>query len=128
MNLPWSGKAPAISLKCDCGTEASVGYRERWTCPSCGRVYNTSGIPEDDYAALLTMSRRYRRIGWALMGVIASITLFLMLFGYPFQVFIVIPGILIVWFTYVQPALRKKYRARMGELTKSWELTAESGV
>jgi hypothetical protein len=118
-------KPPPISLTCDCGEQTSVAYGERWACPKCGRRYDTGDIPEGEYRELTELSRRYRRAGWALVTAAAAMTLFLALFGLPYQVFIVVPAILLVWFTYIRPILRRRYRRRIGELTSSWHLHGE---
>ena len=44
--------APRITLRCDCGAEALVAFGDRWTCESCGRTYDTAGIPEADFQAI----------------------------------------------------------------------------
>ncbi len=119
-------KAPAISLTCDCGEHGSVGYGERWTCPACGRRYDTRDIPQADYQELVDVTRRYRRLGWVLVGVIAALTLFMAVAGLPYQVFVMLPAILLVWFTYVRPIMRRRYRRRIGELTSSWQLHGEA--
>ncbi len=121
-------KAPPISLTCDCGAAAKLGYGERWTCPDCGRVYDTRDIPEGEYRELAGLSRRYRMIGFGLVAVLAAFTLFLVIFGLPFQVFIALPAVLLFWFTYVRPIMRRRYRRRIGELTSTWKLHGEPGT
>jgi hypothetical protein len=118
-------KAPLISLTCDCGAQASVGYGERWRCEACGRTYDASHIPEREYQALVAIQRRYRSVGWALMGVLAVLVLALALSGQPIQIMAGLPVILIAWFTYGRPLMRRRYRRRIRELTRSWELHAE---
>jgi Flp pilus assembly protein TadB len=119
-------KAPPISLKCDCGAQAKVAYGERWQCPECGRSYDTRDIPEHEYRQLQGLSRRYRMIGLGLVAVLAAFTLFLVIYGLPFQVFIALPAILLFWFTYVRPIMRRRYKRRLGELTATWELHGEA--
>ena len=53
-------REPPITITCDCGTAASLAYGERWTCPTCGKTWNTSQIPRQEYDALLRHVRRYR--------------------------------------------------------------------
>jgi hypothetical protein len=119
-------KAPPISLTCDCGEQASVGHGERWTCPACGRRYDTGDIPAAEYQELVDVARRYRLVGWVLVVVIAAMTLFLAVAGLPYQVFVMLPAILLVWFTYVRPVMRRRYRRRIAELTSSWQLHGET--
>jgi hypothetical protein len=53
-------RKPPITLTCDCGTATAVAYGERWTCPECGKTWDTSRIPREEYEALLRSVRRYR--------------------------------------------------------------------
>jgi hypothetical protein len=118
--------APRITLRCDCGAEALVAYGERWTCESCGRTYDTAGIPEADWRAIQDMRRRYRIVGYTGIVLIAALVLLLALTAQQFQLLIGLPAILIVWFVYVRPFMRGRYRRRVGELQRSWTLHAES--
>jgi uncharacterized protein (DUF983 family) len=118
--------APRITLRCDCGnSEAMVAYGERWTCESCGRTYDTSGIPAADFAAIQAMRRRYRIVGYVGALLVAAFMLLLALTAQPFQLFIGLPFILLLWFTYVRPVMRSRYLRRVGELQRTWTLKAE---
>ena len=118
--------APRITLRCDCGNaEAMVAYGERWTCESCGRTYDTSGIPAADFAAIQAMRRRYRIVGYVGALLVAAFMLLLALTAQPFQLFIGLPFILLLWFTYVRPVMRSRYLRRVGELQRTWTLKAE---
>ncbi len=117
-------KPPPITLTCDCGESASVVFGERWTCPACGRVYDTSGIPPDEYRAIEAVARRYRRIGWALVGVVGAFTLFLALTNHPVQILVGLPAIVMVWFIYVRPLMRRRFRKALGT-TPTWNLKAD---
>jgi len=117
---------PRITLRCDCGrSEAYVAYGERWTCESCGRTYDTKGIPAEDFEAIETLRRRYRIAGYAGVSLVAAFVLILALTAQEFQLFIGLPFILLVWFTYVRPFMRTRYRRRVGELQRTWTLKAE---
>ena len=56
---------------------------------------------------------------------IAAFVLLLALTAQEFQLFIGLPAILLVWFIYVRPFMRSRYRRRVGELQRSWTLRAE---
>jgi hypothetical protein len=118
--------SPRITLRCDCGAEERVAYGDRWTCASCGRTYDTAGIPEADFRAIESLRRRYRIAGLAGVSVIAAFVLLLALTAQQFQLFIGLPSILLVWFIYVRPFMRRRYYARVRELTRSWTLRAEA--
>ena len=117
--------APRITLRCDCGADALVAYGERWTCESCGRTYDTTGIPEADFQAIESLRRRYRMWGYIGVSLLALLVLVLALTAQQYQLFIGLPGILLVWFSYVRPSMRSRYRRRVGELQRSWTLRAE---
>lgn len=117
--------APRITLRCDCGAETLVAYGDRWTCDACGRTYDTSNIPADDYAAIQALRRRYRIVGYTGVALVAAFVLLLALTAQEFQLFIGLPFILLVWFMYVRPAMRSRYRRRVGELQRTWTLKAE---
>ena len=84
--------APRITLRCDCGAEELVAYGERWTCGSCGRTYDTAGIPSADFEAIQSLRRRYRIIGYTGVALIAAFVLLLALTAQEFQLFIGLPG------------------------------------
>jgi hypothetical protein len=118
-------RAPRITLRCDCGADALVAYGERWTCESCGRTYDTTEIPDADFQAIQSLRRRYRLIGALGVALVAAFVLFLALTAQEFQLFIGLPTVLLVWFMYVRPFMRTRYRRRVLELTRSWTLRAE---
>jgi hypothetical protein len=118
--------APRITLRCDCGeSEALVAYGDQWTCDACGRTYDTTGIPAADFEAIQALRKRYRILGYTGVALIAALVLLLALTAQPFQLFIGLPFILLVWFTYVRPVMRSRYRRRVGELQRTWTLRAE---
>lgn len=116
-------KPPRITLHCDCGAEEKVAYGQQWTCGHCGRRYDTTDIPAEDYSALLRIRRRYQMIGWALASVVALFVLLLAIANHPLQILAGLPIILLIWFVYVRPVLRRRYRRALASRPK-WELRA----
>ena len=55
-------KGPLITVTCECGQRRELRYDERWKCDGCGRRYDTSRIPLDEYAAIRRTQLRYRMI------------------------------------------------------------------
>jgi hypothetical protein len=118
-------KAPPITLRCDCGRgEASVAYGERWTCPRCGRAYDTNAIPSSEYESIVSLQRRYRMIGWVLAAVVAAFVLFLAVANQPLQILAGLPLILGSWFLYVRPLLRRRFLRAIADRPQ-WDLRAE---
>lgn len=109
-----------ITVRCDCGEIAYVGYGDAWSCPTCGRRWNTSQIPKDEYWGIMYEMRRYRLqvIGAALvLGLGCGILLASQ--GRRF-----VPMALLVmtfWFVFYMPRWRKKVRLRARSLPR-WQL------
>jgi hypothetical protein len=111
---------PAITVTCDCGRTGRVQYGERFEC-ECGRAYTTEDIPEADYAAIRTVDRRYRRIGWAGGLAFAAVILFVTL-TQPFLLLAVVPAGMLGWFGFVRPVVRRRHWQDVQALTRSWKL------
>ena len=119
-------KGPRITVRCDCGAEARLHYGDRWECEQCGRRYDTSSIPEAQYREIESIVRRYRLLGYGLGVVLAALVLVLVLQDQPFVLLATLPAILMVWFLYGRPFLRRRYRRAIAAAPR-WELRPESG-
>ena len=117
--------SPSITLRCDCGTEGHAEYGERWSCPNCGRSYDTSQIPSADYDAIQSLDRRYRRASQAVVAVMALVVLAIAITGQLLPILAALGVVLIGWFLYIKPFVHRRHKRAVGELTRKWELTAE---
>lgn len=72
--------APPVTLTCECGAVERVKYGERWTCPSCGRSYDTSRIPLDAYRTRTRIVSRYRLLTLGPLAVLAAVLVPLVVF------------------------------------------------
>lgn len=114
---------PPITLRCECGTEGRVTYGERLTCLGCGRVYDTSRIPEAEYRERTAVVRRYRLVALGPLAVLAAIMVPLVVFVDSNLIFLM--GLLA--FAYIllfMPLVRR--RMKRGVRTgPGWDLRAE---
>lgn len=117
-------RGPPITLRCDCGASARVGFGSRWTCPDCGKVYDTNRIPATEYNRIGSIQTRFRLIGLVLITFVALGLLALVIWGYPFQIFIALPGILLGWYLFVKPTMRRRYMQAMASRPE-WTLHPE---
>jgi hypothetical protein len=101
-----------------------VAYGERWTCPRCGRAYDTNTIPAGEYHSIVSLRRRYQLIGWALAAAVAALVLFLAVANQPLQILAGLPLILLTWFLYVRPLLRRRFRRAIADRPR-WDIHAE---
>jgi hypothetical protein len=113
-----------ITLQCDCGKLAAITYGERWTCPDCGKTWDTSQIPREEYDRLLGSVRRYRLLVLgppvALAAVLVPMAVFVGIqWGILLFVLVMAYGLLAV------PRLRTKAAERVLGNTRQWELHPE---
>jgi hypothetical protein len=118
-------KKPRITLTCDCGASGLAAYGETWTCPECGKSYDTSSIPSADYEEILSLDRRYRLAGFAVVGVLAILVLVVALTGQTISIFAGLAVALLSWFLYFKPLVHRKHKKSVAKLTRSWELEAQ---
>ena len=101
-----------------------MAYGERWECARCGRLYDTASIPRAEYDSILALRRRYRMVGWGLAAVVAAFVLFLAVANQPLQILAGLPLILVTWFLYVRPLLRRRYLRAIADRPR-WQVRAE---
>jgi hypothetical protein len=117
-------REPPISLTCDCGAAASLAYGERWTCPECGKTWDTSQIPRAEYDALLADIRRYRLLVFAPAVGLAVILIPLAVLvdvRFAFLLFV----LELAFSLMVVPPLRRRASMRVLTNTPSWRLSPD---
>ncbi len=112
---------PPITIACECGEKRDLRYGETWTCERCGRTWDTNDIPREQYQLIRSTQLRFRLLPIALGLVVATAALFFVLTGNFFSLFILLPLSTMVWFFFLRPAHRKRYRRAIAELPR-WEL------
>jgi hypothetical protein len=112
---------PPIAVTCECGAKRDLGYGEEWTCESCGRRWDTKQIPAEQYEAIRKTQLRFRVLPVVYGLVVAGAAIFFTLTGNIFSVFILLPLALMLWFYFLQPFHRRRYRRAIAELPR-WEL------
>jgi hypothetical protein len=63
-------------------------------------------------------------VGWVLAAVVAAFVLFLAVSNQPLQILAGLPLILVSWFLYVRPLLRRRFLRAIADRPQ-WELHAE---
>ncbi|MBI3647258.1 MAG: hypothetical protein HY240_00610 [Actinobacteria bacterium] len=116
-------RGATITIKCDCGQVQYVPYGESWTCPACGRRWNTNQIPAEEYWGIMREMRGYRLrvIGVAL--ILAGVFAVLFITTGPGAISLV-PLVMGGWFFFYMPRWRRKVRAATRRLPK-WQLHPE---
>jgi Flp pilus assembly protein TadB len=117
-------KGPPITVTCECGERRELFYGERWTCPACGRAYDSRNIPEAEYAAIRRLQLRFRALPIALGVVIAGLAILFTLTDNIVGVFFLMPVGTISWFVFIRPTHRRRYREAIADLPH-WDLRAD---
>ncbi len=117
-------RGPLITVECDCGERHGLFYGERWECPSCGRAYDSNQIPREEYDRVRSTQRRYRALPVLFGLAIALLGLLFTLTGNSFSVLLLLPVGITVWFVFLRPVHRTRYRAAIQDLPR-WTLRAE---
>jgi uncharacterized membrane protein YjjP (DUF1212 family) len=100
-----------------------LAYGERWQCGRCGRTWDTSRIPEQDYQAIKRIQRRYAAVPLAVFAVVLATCILFMVFGRVYAI-ILLPVALTFWFMFIRPLQRRRMRRRIAELPE-WKLEPE---
>jgi hypothetical protein len=117
-------RGPPISVTCECGEKRDLRYGETWDCERCGKRWNTRQIPAEQYELIRRTQLRFRVVPIALGSVVAALAIFFTVTGNIFNVFVLLPMAMVVWFSFVRPAHRRRYRRAIADLPR-WELRPE---
>jgi hypothetical protein len=117
-------RGPPITVTCECGSKHDLAYGDRWTCENCGRAYDSNRIPREEYDVIRRTQLRFRVLPVALGLVVLALAMFFTLTGNVFSVFFLLPVGLMLWFVFLRPLHRRRYRAAIADLPR-WDLRAE---
>ena len=114
-------RGPPITITCECGEKRNLHYGEEWQCERCGKRWDTRQIPAEQYDAIRRLQWRFRRVPIVLGLLVAALAIFFTLTGNVFNVFVLLPLAMVVWFSFVRPAHQRRYRRAIADLPR-WEL------
>lgn len=117
-------QGPPVTITCVCGRKGKVRYGDTWTCDDCQRTWNTSRVPRREYDQIRNLQLRYRLLPIALGLLVASAAAFFILTGNGRGVFVLLPVALILWFVFVRPSFRRRYRNAIARRQK-WHIQQE---
>src|SRR3954454_20366953 len=116
--------APKITITCDCGETQRVDYGESYTC-TCGRSWSTRSIPEDEYARIRSLDRRYRIAGYAAAAAFGALVLFFILTR-PIELIFLAPLTMALGCALIGLCIRRRHWRQIQELTRRWTIQAEA--
>jgi hypothetical protein len=109
-----------ITIRCDCGGVGYAPHGATWDCGECGRSWDTSQIPADEYWAIMREMRQSRLRVMAAALALTIAMLILVPFAGP-KVLILLPVLLSFWFLFYMPRWRRRTRERAQSLQR-WKL------
>lgn len=116
-------RGPPITVRCDCGGIGYVPYSQSWACPACGRTWNTSQIPAEEYWGIMREMRRLRlTVITTALALVLPIAALVPLAG--LRILVLLPLVMSFWFMFYMPRWRRRVRERSRNLSK-WELRPE---
>jgi hypothetical protein len=118
-------KGPMITVTCECGERRELRYGERWKCDGCGRRFDTSKIPLDEYAAIRRTQVRHRMVP-LISGLILLVGVIVFwLTGRTYGALIAVPFLLASWVVFGRPFFRSRYRRKLAENLPTWNIKAD---
>jgi hypothetical protein len=117
-------RGPPITVTCECGERHDLAYGDRWTCERCGRSYDSSRIPREEYEVIRRLQLRFRALPVGVGMLVLALAVVFTLTGNVFSVFFLLPLGMMLWFVMLRPAHRKRYREAIAQLPR-WDLRAE---
>lgn len=117
-------RGPPITLTCECGERRDLRYGERWRCEKCGRTWDTTRIPVEEYAAIRHGQLRQLMAPGAAAIVVAAAAVALVLSGRALGAIVLVPLVAYLWSQFVRPARRRRRYREIGELPR-WEVKQE---
>jgi len=114
---------PPITIRCECGDTRDVAYGERWVCERCGRAWDTSQIPAEEYHGLLRRIRRRQLEAFGLGAALAAILIPLIAVVSASFIYLV-PTAMAGWLFLYRPFWRRRVH-RAAQSAPRWELHPE---
>jgi hypothetical protein len=115
-------KGPLITVTCECGQRRELRYGERWRCEGCGRRFDTSKIPLEEYAAIRRTQIRYRLVPLISGLFLLAAVIVFWIEGRAFSALIAVAFLVASWSLFGRPFFRHRYRRAMSKNVPTWTI------
>ena len=118
-------KGPLITVTCECGQRCELRYGERWNCNGCGRRFDTTKIPLEEYAAIRRTQLRFRMFPLlaGLLLLVCVIVFFLT--GRTYGALVAFPFLIASWGVFAKPLYRARYRRALTKNVPTWTIKSD---
>jgi hypothetical protein len=118
-------KGPLITVTCECGERRDLKYGEQWKCEGCGRRFDTTKIPLEEYAAIRRTQIRYRLFPLS-AGILLLVAVILFwVEGGAFRALVAVAFLLASWGVFGRPFYRARYRRALSNNTPTWTIKSD---
>ena len=117
-------RGPPITVTCECGEKRELRYGERWRCEDCGRRYDTSRIPVQEYAALRRDRVHDRILPSAIFAFALAVAIVSVAVGRPPAPIVIVPTIGFLWGSFIRPKRRRRRLKAIAERPR-WQIRAD---
>jgi hypothetical protein len=119
-------KGPLLTITCTCGRTRKLRFGDEWTCEDCGRSWDTSRLPRDEYEAIRRLQLRYRMLPVLFGLLVVALAVMFTLTGNAGAVVLLLPLALLCWFQFLRAAHRRRFRNAVATRRREWRLRGES--
>lgn len=117
-------RGPPLAITCACGRKKSVRFGDTWTCEGCGRTWDTSRIPREEYNEIRRVQLRFRMLPVIVGLLVVALAAFFTLTGNAPSVIPLLPVALLGWFVFLRMPHRRRYQKAI-EKRRKWTLRGE---
>jgi hypothetical protein len=118
-------KGPLITVKCECGERRDLKYGEQWKCEGCGRRFDTTKIPLEEYAAIRRTQIRYRLFPLSAGLLLLVAVILFWVEGGAFRALVAVAFLLASWGVFGRPFYRARYRRALSRNTPTWTIKSD---
>jgi Flp pilus assembly protein TadB len=114
-------RGPPITLTCECGERRYLRYGDRWTCEECGRTWDTTRIPVEQYAAIRRTQLRFRRVPLIISVLAVICVVAFIIVGKALGGLLLVAVVATTWSMFFRPLHRRRYREALAQLP-TWQI------
>jgi hypothetical protein len=114
-------RGPPITLTCECGERRYLRYGDRWTCEECGRTWDTTRIPVEQYAAIRRTQLRFRRVPLTISVLALICVVAFIIVGKALGGLLLVAVVATTWSMFFRPLHRRRYREALAQLP-TWQI------
>lgn len=90
--------------------KTTLRFGSSLTCDNCGRTWDTSGIPREEYEAIRRLQLGFRVLAVLMGRLVVAAAVFFTVTGSAGPIFLLLPIALLAWFGLLRGPRRRRHR------------------